>query len=223
MRNRGFQSNQIQPVVQFPVASLDHALLQHGFEKVTATMIPDFHALADELIEGEVANAGVLWRVQEWTGRSLHLRYGKNGPNALLASIPLTRAGRKALLAGKFGFANARQDWVCDLTQPADALLSWGMAGRTGRDQTAALRGLLAGWHGFYHDITVYARGRSSAGRQLLRRLGFRLAAAESQDSPLFASTGIPGRLDQHLSQPAMETRSVSAKKEGHYAGSVQS
>lgn len=197
MRNRGLQSTENQHLAQFPVTKLNQTLSSFGFQPVFANDIKAFHALADELIEGEIAGPDVLLRVQGWTGRSLHMRATAGEPDALLASIPLTGAGRDALLRGEFGFANASRDWVCGLDESAEALLSWGMAGRTPSAQSAAVRGLLAGWHGFYFDVPVYARGRSAAGRRLLPRLGFRRVDGQTADSPLYASTEFPRHLDR--------------------------
>ena len=199
MRNQGLQSTDIQDLAQFPVAVLDRILGKFGFRPVKPRDIEEFHALADRLIEGEIASADVLSRVQDWTGRSLHLRRSSGEADALLASIPLTRAGRDALLAGRFGFADARRDWVCALDERAHALLSWGMAGSTPSAQAASVRGLLAGWHAFYFDTPVYARGRSAAGRRLLPRLGFRPVKPQPGRVPLYESTGFPTHLDRMI------------------------
>ena len=134
------------------------------FEPVTLDRIDEFHALADALIDGEIASAEDIARVQGWTQRSLHMRVWNGTPDGFVASIPLSEKGVSALLAGEFGFANARRDWVCGLDEKASALLSWGLAGRTPHAQAAALRALLVGWRGFYSDVRVYARARSRTG-----------------------------------------------------------
>lgn len=199
MRNQGLQSTDIQDLAQFPVAVLDRILGKFGFRPVDTEDVEDFHALADRLIEGEIAGVDVLARVQNWTRRSLHLRRSGVEADALLASIPLTRAGREALLDGRFGFDDARRDWVCAPDERAHALLSWGMAGSTPSAQAASVRGLLAGWHAFYVDTPVYARGRSAAGRRLLPRLGFRLVKPQPGRVPLYESTGFPTHLDRMI------------------------
>lgn len=194
------QSKPSRPLLQFPRAKLDFTLGRYGFQPVGAADIEAFHDLADQLIEGEIASAAAIARVQAWTGRSLHMRFHRGLPDALLASIPLTEAGRAALLDGRFGFENAREGWVCTLDQPAVALLSWAMAGRTPMAQLAALRGLLAGWYHFYRDIRVYARARSLKGRALMKRLHFVEIGRPDGTAPLYGSTRFPARLARHLS-----------------------
>lgn len=185
--------------VQFQDEHLHAAVAPHGFSQVYEHQIAEFHQLADELIEGEIAGPDALWRVQAWTGRALQLRRKNGKANALLASIPLTSAGVDALLAGQFGFANAQRDWVCGPTEPAHALLSWGMAGRSPMDQAASLRGLLAVWYAVYCDIRVYARARSAPGQKLMSRLGFVPLGRPDGTTPLFGSTGFPHRIAQKL------------------------
>ncbi|MBL4757605.1 MAG: hypothetical protein JKY32_08195 [Rhizobiales bacterium] len=140
--------------------------------------IGTFHTLADRLIPGEIARPETLKRVQDWTQCSLHMRTGTAGtdlePDAILASIRLTGAGRKAVLDRSFGFDDAAQSWICRPGQDCAALLSWGMAGASRRAQTATLRALMASWRQFYAATPVLARGRSVSGQKLLIRLGFR-------------------------------------------------
>jgi len=198
------QYKPIQQTIQFPVSELDVVMKQHRFEPVPASDILEFHQLADQLIEGEIANPEALARVQEWTGRALFLRRQNDKPEALLASIPLTEQGRDALLDGRFGFANAQRSWVCSLTDPCAALLSWGMAGLTPSAQAASVRGLLDGWHGFYNDTPVYARGRSKQGRLLLSRLGFSPCGENEEDSPLYVSSGFPEKIARILTRPSL-------------------
>jgi len=198
--------------IQFPVSELDVVMKQHRFEPVPAGDVLEFHQLADQLIEGEIANPEALARVQEWTGRALFLRRQNDKPEALLASIPLTEQGKDALLDGRFGFANAQRSWVCSLTDPCAALLSWGMAGLTPSAQAASVRGLLDGWHGFYNNTQVYARGRSKQGRLLLSRLGFKPCGERGDDSPLFVSTGFPEKIARVLTRPSLRAdRGVGA------------
>tara|TARA_R110002095_G_scaffold209488_1_gene196066 strand:+ start:782 stop:1432 length:651 start_codon:yes stop_codon:yes gene_type:complete len=197
------QSSGYRTGVQFPAeqltAAVEATVGPHGFEDVTEQQIDEYHQLADELIEGEIAGPDALWRVQSWTGCALQLRRSNGVANALLASIPLTASGRDALLDGRFGFSNAEREWVCGPTDRAEALLSWGMAGRTPLDQIAALRGLLAGWYAFYPDIRVYARARSAQGQKLMTRLGFEPIRQPEGAPLLFGSTGFPHRMAQKL------------------------
>ncbi len=199
MPHQDIQSKQFEGILQFPLAKLDQTLGNYGFQPVPAEDVSAFHGLADELIDGQIAAPEAISRVQRWTGRSLHIRRKSGRPDALLASIPLTAAGREALLDGRFGFENARQEWVCGLDQPAEALLSWGMAGRTPMAQLASLRGLLAGWYHFYRDVRVYARARSLQGQALMRRLQFAELGNPDGTAPLFGSTRFPERLARHL------------------------
>lgn len=199
MPNSIIQSTQSGQILQFPLEELDTTLANYGFQPVDPLDVSDFHQLADRLIDGEIARPEAIARVQAWTRRSLHLRYRAGKPDALLASIPLTRAGRDAILDGRFGFENARREWVCGLAEPAEALLSWGMAGDTPMAQIAALRGLLAGWYHFYRDVRVYARARSLKGRALMRRLAFIELGKPDGNAALFGSTRFPNRLARHL------------------------
>ena len=180
---------------QFPLARLDQAFGSLDFEPVTLDRIDAFHALADELIEGEIASPDDIARVQGWTRRSLHMRVWNGTPDGFVASIPLSRTGVEALFAGEFGFANAQRDWVCGLDEKADALLSWGLAGRSPHAQAAALRALLVGWRGFYSDVRVYARARTTEGQALMRRLGFEVCARPDGVNPLYGSTGFPEKI----------------------------
>jgi|GEM_PF-1634225 len=205
MPNQVLQSSQNPATLQFPLARLDLTLGRFGFEPVPAHDVSDFHALADSLIDGDIASPEAIAQVQAWTGRSLHLRYRKGKPDALLASIPLTAAGRDATLDGRFGFDNARREWVCGLDEPAEALLSWGMAGKTPMAQVAALRGLLAGWYYFYRDVRVLARARSLQGKALMKRLLFEELESPNSEIPLFGSTRFPARLARRLG--AADTR----------------
>ncbi|WP_417469341.1 hypothetical protein [Maricaulis sp.] len=200
MRSTIDDPNRSRSGVQFQDAQLHAAVGEYGFTQVHENQIDEFHQLADELIEGEVAGPEALWRVQSWTGRALQLRRKNDKANALLASIPLTQAGVDALLAGEFGFANARREWVCGPTETAHALLSWGMAGRSPMDQAASLRGLLAVWYGVYCDIRVYARARSVEGEKLMSRLGFVPLGRPDGVTMLFGSTGFPHRIAEKLS-----------------------
>lgn len=207
-------SNQTTGFIQFPVEELDRVLDKYGFEKVNADAVEPFHSLADELIEGEIADAASIARVQSWTGRSLHLRYKKGRPDALLASIPLSAAGRDALLDGRFGFANAQREWVCGLDERAEALLSWGMAGRTPLAQLAALRGLLAGWFHFYSDVRVYARARSLQGQALMKRLLFTPLGNPDGTSPLWGSTRFPAGIARRLGAMRMAAKLEAPEQE---------
>lgn len=198
--------------VQFQDQRLHAAVGPYGFTQVYEHQIDEFHQLADELIEGEVAGPDALWRVQSWTGRALQLRRKNGKANALLASIPLTAQGVEALLAGQFGFANAKREWVCGPSEDAHALLSWGMAGRSPMDQAASLRGLLAVWFGVYCDIRVYARARSAQGEKLMSRLGFVPLGRPDGATPLFGSTGFPHRIAEKLAVRSKQTL------EEHYA-----
>lgn len=180
---------------QFPLERLDQAFRSLDFEPVTLDRIDEFHALADALIEGEIASVEDIARVQSWTRRSLHMRIRNGVPDGFVASIPLSQDGVDALLSGDFGFANARRAWVCGLEERASALLSWGLAGRTPHAQAAALRALLVGWRGFYSDVRVYSRARTREGRALMRRLGFEVCAQPDGKTPLYGSTGFPERL----------------------------
>lgn len=184
---------------QFPLARLDQAFGSLDFVPVTRDRIDAFHALADELIDGDIASPDDIARVQRWTRRSLHMRIWNGRPDGFVASIPLSRAGVDALFAGEFGFANARRDWVCGLDEKAEALLSWGLAGRTPHAQAAALRALLVGWRGFYSDVRVYARARTTEGQALMRRLGFEVCARPDGVNPLYGSTGFPEKLGAML------------------------
>jgi hypothetical protein len=189
------------PGAQFIRKQLDVSLRRYGFEPVCDSQIGDFHRLADSLIEGEIASPQVLRRVQSWTGRALHMRSKHGKPNAILASIPLTKLGRDALLAGQFGYANARREWVCGPGDDCSALLSWGMAGDTPAAQSASVRGLLAGWFEFYSNTPVYARARSVSGTQLLSRLGFEPCDLPNLPSKLYCASGLPNRLSRSLSR----------------------
>lgn len=169
------------------------------FVPVTLDRIEEFHALADELIDGEIASAEDIARVQAWTRNSLHMRVWNGTPDGFVASIPLSQTGVDALFAGEFGFANAQRGWVCGPQEKAAALLSWGLAGRTPHAQAAALRALLVGWRGFYSDVRVYARARSVEGRALMRRLNFEICAYPDGVNPLYGSTGFPEKLGAML------------------------
>ncbi|OLF75409.1 hypothetical protein AWH62_06195 [Maricaulis sp. W15] len=184
---------------EFPLDRLDQAFGSLDFKPVQLSEIDEFHALADELIDGEIASAEDIGRVQEWTRRSLHMRRWNGRPDGFVASIPLSDSGVAALLRGEFGFANARREWVCDTTEKASALLSWGLAGRTPHAQAAALRALLVGWRGFYADVRVYARARTTEGKALMRRLNFEICAYPDGASPLYGSTGFPQKLGDML------------------------
>ena len=199
MRSSIDESSRSRAGVQFQDDQLHAAVAPHGFSQVYEHQIDEFHQLADELIEGEIAGPDALWRVQSWTGRALQLRRRDGKANALLATIPLTSAGVDALLAGQFGFANAQRDWVCSPTEQAHALLSWGMAGRSPMDQAASLRGLLAVWYAVYGDIRVYARARSTQGQKLMSRLGFVPLGRPDGATLLFGSTGFPHRIAKML------------------------
>lgn len=192
-------TSQTRSGFQFPLDRLDQAFASMDFEPVTLDRIGEFHALADALIEGEIASAEDIARVQGWTQRSLHMRVWNGTPDGFVASIPLSEKGVSALLAGEFGFANARRDWVCGLDEKAAALLSWGLAGRTPHAQAAALRALLVGWRGFYSDVRVYARARTTEGQALMRRLGFEECARPDGVNPLYGSTGFPDKLGAML------------------------
>lgn len=184
---------------RFPVERLDQAFGSLGFKPVQLSEIDDFHALADSLIDGEIASASDIGRVQQWTRTSLHMRRWNGRPDGFVASIPLSEMGVEALLAGEFGFANARREWVCGPDQRASALLSWGLAGLTPHAQAAALRALLVGWRGFYADVRVYARARTTEGKALMRRLNFEICAYPDGESPLYGSTGFPQKLGDLL------------------------
>lgn len=199
MRSSVSEPSRSRTGVQFQDEQLHAAVGPHGFSQVYQHQIEEFHQLADELIEGEIAGPEALWRVQSWTGRALQLRRKGGKANALLASIPLTSAGVEALLEGRFGFSNAKREWVCGPTERAHALLSWGMAGRSPMDQAASLRGLLAVWYAVYGDIRVYARARSEQGQKLMSRLGFVPLGRPDGATLLFGSTGFPHRLAQRL------------------------
>jgi hypothetical protein len=201
MRNQGFQTTPNTDETQFPVARLNKALLKVGFALVSPAEIERFHALADELIDGEIADPHVLARVQAWTGRALHWRTDERGGDAILASIPLTDRGVTALLEGRFGFANARRDWVCAPAENPGGLLSWGLGGRSVLDQAASVRALLVGWQGFYSNVRVYARARSRAGEDLMARLRFRPLNKSCAQGALFASHGVPNHLDRLMSR----------------------
>lgn len=193
------QLNQSEPGFQFPLERLDRAFGSLDFVPVTPDRIEAFHALADELIDGDIASAEDIARVQNWTRRSLHMRIWNGRPDGFVASIPLSQAGVDALMAGQFGFANAQRDWVCGLQERAVALLSWGLAGRDPHAQAAALRALLVGWRGFYSDVRVYARARTVEGRALMRRLNFEICAYPDGVNPLYGSTGFPEKLGAML------------------------
>ncbi|MHA6287937.1 hypothetical protein [Maricaulis sp. CAU 1757] len=165
------------------------------FEPVTPDMIGEFHALADELIDGDIASPEDIARVQDWTRRSLHVRRWNGRLDGFVASIPLSNKGVEALHGGHFGFANAQRDWVCGVDEKAAALLSWGLAGRSPHAQAAALRALLVGWRGFYSDVRVYARARSTEGKALMRRLNFEICAYPDGETPLYGSTGFPRKI----------------------------
>jgi len=184
---------------EFPLERLDQAFGSLDFKPVKLSEIDEFHALANDLIDGEIASAQDIGRVQEWTRRSLHMRRWNGRPDGFVASIPLSESGVSALLRGEFGFANARREWVCGLEERAAALLSWGLAGRTPHAQAAALRALLVGWRGFYDDVRVYARARTTEGKALMRRLNFEICAYPDGESPLYGSTGFPKRLGDML------------------------
>lgn len=184
---------------KFPLERLDQAFESLDFKPVQPSDLGDFHALADELIDGEIASAEDIGRVQEWTRRSLHMRRWNGRPDGFVASIPLSESGVSALLAGEFGFGNARREWVCGLDERASALLSWGLGGRTPYAQAAALRALLVGWRGFYADVRVYARARTTEGRALMRRLNFEICAYPDGAHELYGSTGFPKKLGDML------------------------
>jgi hypothetical protein len=191
--------------VQFQREQVHAAVEPYGFLPVYEHQIDEFHQLADALIDGEIADPAALWRVESWSGRALLIRRQDGVANAILASIPLTSAGVDALLSGRFGFANAERDWVCGPHEPASALLSWGMAGRSARDQTAALRCLLAAWYSIYSDVRVYARARTLEGETLMARLGFERVGLPGDGSALFGSTGYPLELARRLSMRGIE------------------
>jgi hypothetical protein len=99
---------------------------------------------------------------------------------------------------------------VCGLEERAAALLSWGLAGRTPHAQAAALRALLVGWRGFYSDVRVYARARTTEGKALMRRLNFEICAYPDGAPELYGSTGFPQKLGDMLLK-----RTVLGKWEG--------
>lgn len=199
MPTQPVQLNQSDAGFQFPLERLDRAFGSLDFIPVTPDRLEAFHALADELIDGEIASLTDIARVQNWTRRSLHMRVWNGVADGFVASIPLSQAGVDALFAGDFGFANARREWVCGLEEKAEALLSWGLAGRSPHAQAAALRALLVGWRGFYSDVRVYARARSVEGRALMRRLNFEVCAYPDGVNPLYGSTGFPEKLGHML------------------------
>ena len=193
------QLKDVRTGFQFPLERLDQAFGSLDFVPVTLDRIEEFHALADELIDGEIAGVEDIARVQAWTQRSLHMRVWNGTPDGFVASIPLSQKGVDALFAGEFGFANARRDWVCGLEEEAAALLSWGLAGRNPHAQAAALRALLVGWRGFYSDVRVYARARTTEGQALMRRLNFEICAYPDGVNPLYGSTGFPDKIGAML------------------------
>ena len=193
------QLKDVRTGFQFPLERLDQAFGSLDFVPVTLDRIEEFHALADELIDGEIAGVEDIARVQAWTQRSLHMRVWNGTPDGFVASIPLSQKGVDALFAGEFGFANARRAWVCGLEEEAAALLSWGLAGRNPHAQAAALRALLVGWRGFYSNVRVYARARTTEGQALMRRLNFEICAYPDGVNPLYGSTGFPDKLGAML------------------------
>jgi len=199
MVNGELGSSSTETGFEFPLERLDQAFGSLDFEPVRMSEIDEFHALADELIDGEIATPEAIGRVQDWTRRSLHMRRWNGRPDGFVASIPLSDSGVEALLRGEFGFANARREWVCGTQERATALLSWGLAGRTPHAQAAALRALLVGWRGFYSDVRVFARARTTEGKALMRRLNFEICAHPDGDNPLYGSTGFPKKLGDML------------------------
>ena len=210
MVSDGLDFSSTQTGFEFPLERLDQAFVSLDFKPVQLSEIDEFHALANDLIDGEIASATDIGRVQEWTRRSLHMRRWNGRPDGFVASIPLSGSGVTALLQGEFGFSNARREWVCGLEERASALLSWGLAGRTPHAQAAALRALLVGWRGFYGDVRVYARARTTEGKALMRRLNFEVCAYPDGESPLYCSTGFPRKLGDMLLK-----RTVLGKWEG--------
>ena len=57
------------------------------------------------------------------------------------------------------------------------------------------MRALLVGWRGFYSNVRVYARARSTEGRALMRRLSVEICAYPDGVNPLYGSTGFPDKI----------------------------
>ncbi|MDG1416227.1 MAG: hypothetical protein P8P99_00335 [Maricaulis sp.] len=197
-----------EPTAQFHVENMDNCLAYYGFTPVASHQVGTFHTLADQLIPGKIARIKTLQEVQSLTECSLHMRTRRAGvtikPDAILASIRLTDEGRRAVLDGRFGFDDADPGWICHPGQACIALLSWGMAGRTGSAQSVTLRALMASWKQFYATTPVLARGRSESGQKLLSRLGFVptpiseavSASSSGVDVPTYVCAQYPSRFD---------------------------
>ncbi|MCW5724468.1 MAG: GNAT family N-acetyltransferase [Maricaulaceae bacterium] len=187
------------------------SLSRFGLRKAGPEDIPALHALAKDLILGEIVSPEIMLRVDRWSGQTLFIRETGGEMTGFLAYIPLTEAGRKATIEGRMTAANIRKSWVAAPGQYPAALLNWGMGGRTAKDRVALITAMVRSMAERYPDVPSLSRARTPEGLRMIKRMGFRLAyQSEGRDDLWARDEGMRALIEERKSAAGARIRSTN-------------
>lgn len=147
-----------------------------GFRLAAPAEIEAAHAGAARLVQGAIAAAEVMVRVQARSGCAVFLAGGLI-PLAAVSAIPLTARALPELAAGRFDGLAPPDGLVARPTDTPAALYLWGAAGFAWRGRRLALAACVALQHEVHPHLPLYARAASADGERVLqRRMGARPA-----------------------------------------------
>lgn len=139
-----------------------------GLEPASWDEMADVHALAQDMIGGEMADIETLRRVQAHMGAVVYIYREGEEITGFLASLLLTDRGQKALIGGRFNGLDPSPVHLCRPGEKPVAAYGWGYAGRTRRACAAVIKGALLGRRELCPELPFFTRGATADGARLL-------------------------------------------------------
>lgn len=137
-------------------------------EPASWSEMTNVHALAQDMIGGEMADVATLRRVQAHMGAVVYIYREGLEITGFLASLLLTAKGQRALISGRFNGLDPALAHLCRPGEQPVAAYGWGYAGRTRRACAAVIRGAILGRRELCPELPFFTRGTTADGARLL-------------------------------------------------------
>ena len=146
-----------------------HVLASIGLDLASWDDMAPVYSLAQTMIGGDVASADVMRRVQAHTGGSVYVCREGTAITGLLAWLPLTPKGLRALISGRFNGLNPALAHLCGPGQASSAAYGWGYAGTTRKASALVIKGTLLARREVCPQLPFFTRGSTPDGARILR------------------------------------------------------
>ena len=150
------------------------AVLAHrDIHPARADEISEARDMAARRIGSAIVGSDALQQVQDRSGSALFVTRGPSGLTGVLAIIPLTLDGLRALETGQFDGLSPKLEQITSAGEEPAALYVWGIAAVRKMAGAWLSNGLLAVFDEAVPHLPIFATPATPQGDHLLRRVGF--------------------------------------------------